>query len=104
MRRRASFRLRVNVGKSHIENRLFDKVMIGEILEPSVRSELPAQHKRGRDGRACDRIKVVLLRDDGRTYSAIASALLLSEEGGRVQLNDYETRGKLSPENGGSSS
>ena len=47
------------------------------------------QHRLGRDGRVKDRIKVVLLRDDGWSYASIAEAFFLREEGVRQQLKDY---------------
>lgn len=78
--------------------------MIGEILAPSARQALLLRHKRTRDRREADRIKAVLLRDDGWTYAAIAEALFLSEEGIRQQLKDCEAWGKLAPENGGGTS
>lgn len=77
-----------------------------QFLTPSVRADLLNQHRRERDGRVKDRIKVVLLRDDGWSYASIAEALFLSEEGVRQQLMDYlESNGnKIKPENGGSAS
>jgi transposase len=77
--------------------------MAGSILSPSVRQALLHQHKKERDRRVADRIKAVILRDDDWTYDAIAEALLLSEEGIRQHLKDYESSGKLKPYNGGSS-
>jgi len=73
-------------------------------LIPSVRAELLRRHRSERDGRTKDRIKVVLLYDDGWSYASIAEALFLSEEGVRQQLKDYvESDGKkLKPGNGGS--
>jgi len=73
-------------------------------LTPSSRSDLLKQHRGERDGRVKDRIKVILLRDDGWSYASIAEALFLSEEGVRQQLMDYlESNGKkIRPENGGS--
>lgn len=75
-------------------------------LSPSARTELLARHRRERDGRIKDRIKVVLLRDDGWSYASIAEALFLSDEGVRQQIQDYiKPDGiKLAPENGGSKS
>jgi transposase len=78
--------------------------MTGEILTPAVRQALLHQHKKERDRRVADRIKAVILRDEGWTHDAIAEALLLSEEGVRQHLKDYEASGKLKPENGGSDS
>lgn len=78
--------------------------MAGEILSCEVRAELKHRHKKERDKRVADRIKAVLLRDDGWSYAAIAEALFLTEEGVRQQLKQYETSGKLTTENGGSNS
>ncbi len=77
-----------------------------KFLTPTERAELLRRHRQERDGRVKDRIKVVLLRDDGWSYASIAEALFLSEEGVRQQLKDYlESNGKkLRPENGGSKS
>lgn len=77
-----------------------------QFLTPTARADLLNQHRRERDGRTKDRIKVVLLRDDGWSYASIAEALFLSEEGVRQQLMDYlESNGKkIKPENGGSAS
>lgn len=76
---------------------------MGQILNAEERGALLARHRRERDGRVKDRIKAVLLRDDGLTSSEIARVLFLSEEGVRKQIDDYLSRnGKLKPENGGS--
>ncbi len=73
-------------------------------LTPITRAGLLQRHKRERDRRVADRIKVLLLYDDGWSCKSIAEALFLSEEGVRQQLKDYvESSGKkLKPENGGS--
>jgi len=60
------------------------------------------RHKRERDKRVADRLKAVLLRDDGWALEAIAEALFLSHEGIRQHLLDYNDSGKLAPESGGS--
>ena len=77
-----------------------------KILTPISRLELLKRHSKERDRRIADRIKVVLWRDDGWSFEAIAEALFLSDEGVRQQFNDYiESNGvKLKPGNGGSSS
>lgn len=75
-----------------------------EILSLTEREKLLREHKGERDRRRADRIKVVLLRDDGWSYKAIAEALFLSDEGVRKQLKAYEECGTLAPANGGSSS
>lgn len=75
-----------------------------QFLDSATRTHLLQRHRRERDRRIADRIKVILLRDDGWSYAAIAEALFLSEEGVRQQLKDYlDSQGKkLKPENGGS--
>jgi transposase len=76
---------------------------MGTILNAEERKELLVSHKRERDGRVKDRIKAVLLRDEGMSYAEIARVLFLSDEGVRQQIEDYLKRnGKLRPENGGS--
>jgi transposase len=76
---------------------------MGTILETTERSVLLARHRRERDRRVADRIKAVLLRDDGLSYSEIAKVLFLTDEGIRQQVEDYlKENGKLAPENGGS--
>jgi len=59
-------------------------------LSDSERTQLIAQHRRERDKRICDRIKAVLLFDKGWSISAIAEALLLSEDAIREHIADYE--------------
>ena len=73
-------------------------------LEPNTREALLKRHKQERDRRVADRIKVVLLYDDGWSCTSIAEALFLSDEGVRKQLQDYiDSEGKkLKPRNGGS--
>lgn len=75
-------------------------------MTPAVRADLLKRHRHERDGRVKDRIKVILLRDDGWSYASIAEALFLSEEGVRQHLMDYlDSNGKkMKPENGGSES
>jgi transposase len=77
--------------------------MTGKILSASVRQELLHRHKHERDKRMADRLKAVLLRDDGWALEGIAEALFLSHEAVRQHLLDYECSGKLAPESGGSS-
>lgn len=44
-------------------------------LSPDERTALKMQHKRERDKRVCDRIKAVLLYDEGRSFTEIAHVL-----------------------------
>jgi transposase len=73
-------------------------------LSKEERLKLTLQHKKERDKRVCDRIKAVLLCDEGWTYEEIAHVLLLTDEAVRQHINDYQTSQKLKPENGGSQS
>lgn len=66
------------------------------------RQSLLAQHRRERDRRVADRIKAVLLADEGWGVEEIAHALFLSDEAIRQHLKDYAAKQKLKPENGGS--
>ena len=76
---------------------------MGAILNGGERKELLVRHRGERDGRVRDRIKAVLLRDDGMSYNEIARVLFLSDEGVRQQIEDYlRQNGKLQPGNGGS--
>lgn len=73
-------------------------------LTSKERSELQVWHKKERDKRVCDRIKAVLARDDGYSYSEIARLLLLDDATIRRHVEDYFSKHKLIPENGGSTS
>lgn len=66
------------------------------------RQELKAHHKQERDGRIRDRIKAVLMYDNGYSIAEISTVLLLSDEGIRKHLIDYHKDKNLKPENGGS--
>ena len=71
-------------------------------LTSQEHAALIIQHKSERDGRVRDRIKAVLLRDKGYSYTKIAEILLLDDETVRRHVTDYFTKKKLSPQNGGS--
>jgi transposase len=73
-------------------------------LTSAERNTLIASHKKERDRRVCDRIKATLLYDKGYTYSKIAEILLLDDETVRRHIEDYFSKYKLSPYNGGSQS
>lgn len=75
-----------------------------DFLTPEERNKLRVQHKQERDKRICDRIKAVLLADEGWTFQQIAKVLLLSDEAISQQVQDYLASQKLKPENGGSTS
>jgi transposase len=71
-------------------------------LTDSEREQLKLQHRRERDGRIRDRIKAVLLYDEGWAPKDIARVLLISDEGVRNHIDEYKTFKKLKPESGGS--
>lgn len=71
-------------------------------LNNEERAELKTQHKRERDRRICDRIKAVLLHDEGWSFPIIAKALLLSEDAIREHISQYKESKKLKPQSGGS--
>ena len=73
-------------------------------LTPIERERLKNRHKGERDKRICDRIKAVLMYDNGYSLTEISEILLLSDEGIRKHLEDYHRKEKLAPENGGSNS
>lgn len=75
-----------------------------EILTSKEREQLIKRHRQERDGRVRDRIKAVLAYDDGYNYSEIAKILLLDDETIRRHIEDYLSKQKLNPENGGSQS
>lgn len=72
------------------------------MLSDQEREHLKNLHRIERDKRICDRIKAVLLRDKGWSYSQIADALLLSDDAVQKHVQDYIKAHKLKPENGGS--
>jgi transposase len=71
-------------------------------LTAHERDQLRLQHKRERDKRVCDRIKAILLYDEGWTPQQIAKVLLISDQAVREHVHDYQTSKKLHPESGGS--
>lgn len=71
-------------------------------LTSEERASLKGQHRREHDGRIRDRIKAVLLSDDGWTYPMIAKALFLDDQTVGNYIKDYRDSGKLKHESGGS--
>src|SRR5271163_1842706 len=71
-------------------------------LTEREKEQLRLQHKRERDKSICDRIKAILLYDEGWTPQQIAKVLLITDQAVRNHIVDYETAGKLKPEGGGS--
>jgi transposase len=75
-----------------------------KLLTTKEREKLIARHRKERDKRVCDRIKAVLLFDDGYSYTQIARILLLDDETIRRHIDDYQHKNKLTTSNGGSDS
>jgi transposase len=71
-------------------------------LTGSEQEQLKLQHKRERDKRACDRIKAILLYDEGWSPQQIAKVLLITDQAVRNHVEDYKASKRLNPENGGS--
>lgn len=76
--------------------------MINIHLTQKQKSQLESRHKQSRDKRECDRIKAVLLCDEGWSSSMIAQALRKHEASIVRHLNDFIRDEKLTPESGGS--
>lgn len=70
-------------------------------LTNNEKEELRLRHRQDRDRRICDRIKAVLMYDDGYNITEISKVLLLSDEAIRKHLIDYHSHSKLTTENGG---
>jgi DNA-binding NarL/FixJ family response regulator len=64
------------------------------------RLELLKLHRLERDGKIRDRIKSVLLSDDGWTYKAIAKVLFLDQVTISSYVNDYKIKNKLKNNSG----
>jgi len=73
-------------------------------LTTRQKQQLKIQHSMTSDCRIRDRIKAILLANDGWSAEVIAHALLIHETTVRQHLKDYLDSRKLKPENGGSQS
>lgn len=73
-------------------------------LTTKQRKYLKQKHRKEVNKRVCDRIKAVLMYDDGYSYTEIANVLLLDDETIRRHVQDFYKRTKLAPKNGGSKS
>ncbi len=76
--------------------------MINLTLSQKEKSALELRHKKCRDKRECDRIKAVLLSDEGWSSIMIAQALRKHEASIVRHLNDFIQSAKLTLESGGS--
>jgi len=73
-------------------------------LTTEQKADLEALHDVSSDGRVRDRIKAVLLRSEGWSTAMIAQALRLHETSIVRHIDDFISKDKLAPENGGSQS
>ena len=73
-------------------------------LSTKKKKELEVRHKKTRDAREADRIKSVLLHDEGWSVEMIAQALRINESSIRRHLAEYATENKLTINSGGSQS
>ena len=65
---------------------------------------LESRHKKCSDKRECDRIKAILLSDEGWSATMISQALRKHQTSILRHLNDYASHQKTTSENGGSDS
>jgi len=73
-----------------------------KILNETERTELLVSHRKERDKRIADRIKVVLLTDDGWKPENIAKALFIDDNSVRRHLEDFLSEKRLKPKYKGS--
>jgi transposase len=73
-------------------------------LNKEQKEELLSQHKKEKNRKVGDRIKAIILNDEGWTYRLISEALLIDEETVSKQVMDYREKEKLKGESGGSES
>ena len=72
------------------------------VLTDIQKETLEYRHKKARDKRECDRIKAILLRDEGWSTTTIAQALRIHETSVVRYIDDYIRRDKLTINSGGS--
>lgn len=75
-----------------------------KILTPTERENLLKEHRLQKDGRTRDRMKAVLLYDNGWCCRAIAEALFLDDETVGKHIKEYKDKKKLSIKTGGKAS
>lgn len=71
-------------------------------LSAEQKEYLELRHRYEGDKRVADRIKAVLLKNEGWKNKAIAQALRIHDETVRYYITDWTSDEKLKPENGGS--
>ena len=73
-----------------------------KMLSSEERTLLLKTHKKERDKRVADRIKVILLVDDGWSFNQIAKALFLDESTVRDHFTIYQQENRVTPNHKGS--
>lgn len=73
-------------------------------MTETERAELKLRHRKEKDGRTRDRIKAVLMSNDGWSYREISKILLLDEETVSKHVEEYRSEKKLRIVAGGSES
>src|SRR5450830_866437 len=81
---------------------LGENLVMSEFLTSSERASLKSAHSIERDRKIGDRMKVVLLADQGESLAMIAKFLLIDEQTARRHLKDYFDNDKLGGSSGGS--
>ena len=76
---------------------------MNKILNETEREELLIRHKSERDKRVADRIKAVILHDDGWTSARISEALLIDDATIRFHIKTYLKEKRVTPGHKGSS-
>ena len=74
------------------------------ILSDQKRKNLILDHKNERDSRVKDRIRSIILYDQGEPYEIIAKYLIVSINTVKKYISEYLNNNKLKPQNGGSES
>ena len=68
-----------------------------DFLTDKEKIRLRAQHKLERDGRIRDRIKAILLYNEGWSSAQIARVLLISDQAILNHIKEYQAAKKLKP-------
>jgi transposase len=78
------------------------KIAMARFLTNKQRKKLLDEHRSTRDRKIADRIKAILLADDGESFPQIAKFLLIDEQTVRRHLRDYLIDHKTGNDSGGS--
>lgn len=83
---------------------IYPHMDIVTLLTKQEKENLRAAHRQEKNRRAADRIKCILLADEGWTYRMIAKVLLLDEQTISEHVSEYLSEKKLTLNSGGSAS